>query len=268
MRVSTSSETMVIRFSSVSTLTRIDLLATADSASSLSGAASALRACQARACDAAGAAGTGPGVSRNTRSSSSSDTSPGRSSRSSVCGTSVPTVCSTGAGVPLTLLHHLLELVDQIGVGAFWLALVLFKLGENVLDAVDGEQDERDGLAGDRHAVAEFAHQGFGRVRQRFQARQAEESAGALDGVDQPEDVAENFGVVGLLLETHELDVDHVEAFVGFDQELSQQVVHAAALARGNAGRRGQFRPGRLSVALRRLISVAVEPHSSSLTAP
>ena len=34
----------------------------------------------------------GPGVSRNTRSSSSSETSPGRSGRSSVCGTRVPTV--------------------------------------------------------------------------------------------------------------------------------------------------------------------------------
>jgi hypothetical protein len=40
----------------------------------------------------------------------------------------------------------------------------------------------------------------------------------------------------GFLLEAHELDADHVEAFVGLDQELSKQIVHATALARGNAG--------------------------------
>ena len=111
-----------------------------------------------------------------------------------------------------------------------------FELGEDVLDPVDGEQDQRDGFAGHRHAVAEFAHQGFGRVRQRLETRQAEETAGALDGVDEAEDVAENFGVVRLLLETHELDVDHVEALVGFDQEFLEQVVHANSLRSGNAG--------------------------------
>ena len=66
----------------------------------------------------------------------------------------------------------------------------------------------------------------FGGVRQRFQARQTEESAGALDGVDEAENVVENLGVVRLLLETHELDVDHVEALVGLGQEFPEQVVH------------------------------------------
>ena len=54
----------------------------------------------------------------------------------------------------------------------------------------------------------------------------SEEAAGALDGVDEAEDVVENLGVVGLLLETHELDVDHIEAFVRLGQEFPQQVVH------------------------------------------
>ena len=95
LRVSTSSDTMVIRFSSVSTLTRIDLLATVASASSFAGFSPSDLSCRLgldwqrrpRGCRDAG-----PGVSRNTRSSSSSETSPGRSGRSSVCGTSVPTV--------------------------------------------------------------------------------------------------------------------------------------------------------------------------------
>ena len=236
LRVSTSSDTMVIRFSSVSTLTRIDLLATVASASSSSVAVAAGFCVLGLDCGAG--AGAGPGVSRNTRSSSSSETSPGRSGRSSVCGTSVPTVCGrTRRRSRARLLHHLLELADQVGVGAFRLALIRFKLGENFLDPVDGEQHQRDGLAGHRHAVAEFAHQGFGGVRQRLQARQAEEAAGALDGVDEAEDVAENFGVVRLLLETHELDVDHVEALVGLDQEFLEQVVHRSSLRSGNAGR-------------------------------
>jgi hypothetical protein len=108
---------------------------------------------------------------------------------------------------------------------------VSLKRGENVLDTVDAGQDECDGLAGDRHAIAKFAHQGFGRVRQRFQTRQAQESAGPLDGMDEAEHVAENFSIVGFLLEAHEFDADHVEAFVGFDQEVLEQVVHATALA-------------------------------------
>ena len=107
---------------------------------------------------------------------------------------------------------------------------MLLQLGEDFLDAVDGEQDQRDGIAGDRHAVAEFAHQGFGGVRQRLQPRQAEEAAGALDGVNEPENVGEDLGVVRLLLEAHELDVDHVETLVGLGQEFAQQVVHDNSL--------------------------------------
>ena len=111
LRVSTSSETMVIRCSSVSTLTRIDWLAilSASWTSATSGAA-ALRAGFALASlaaaararlpaparrglgdgAAAGAGATSVAVSRKARSRSSSETSPGRSGRSSTCSTSVP----------------------------------------------------------------------------------------------------------------------------------------------------------------------------------
>ena len=53
-----------------------------------------------------------------------------------------------------------------------------------------------------------------------------EKSAGPLDGVDEAENVVEDLGVVGILLETDEFDVDHVETFIGLGQELPQQVVH------------------------------------------
>ena len=178
---------------------------------------------------------SGPGASRNARSSSSSETSPGRSGRSSTWWTSEPRRrFGLGAGAASCRSmrrdrfgrRHMPEHADEIGVGAFRLALVLLEPAEHLLEPVDGRQDERDGLAGDRHAVAELAHQRFGGMRQRFEPRQPEKAAGALDGVDEAEDVVENLGVVGLLLETHELDVDHVEALVRLGEEFPQQVVH------------------------------------------
>jgi 3-isopropylmalate dehydratase small subunit len=48
--------------------------------------------------------------------------------------------------------------------------------------------------------------------------------------VHQAENVAENLGVVGILLETHELDVDHVETFVRLGDKFPQQVVHEKRL--------------------------------------
>ncbi len=124
--------------------------------------------------------------------------------------------------------------MDQIGVGTFRLALVGFKLGEDLLDTVDGGQHQRHSLAGDRRAVAEFAHQTFRGMGQRLKTRQAEKTAGTFDGMDEAEHVAEYLGVVGLLLKTNELDVDHIEALVGFDQKFLEQFVHRpAAFARG-----------------------------------
>ena len=120
-------------------------------------------------------------------------------------------------------LDHALQIGNQIVVGAVRLALVAFERFENFLDAVDGGEDERDGVVGRRQAVAKLAHQRLGGMRERFQPRQAEEAAGALDGVDETEDVIEDLGVVGILLETHELDVDHVETFVGLGHEFPQQ---------------------------------------------
>src|SRR5262249_13657457 len=118
------------------------------------------------------------------------------------------------------------ELADEVGVGAGRLLLLLLQVVENVLDPVDGGQDHRDGLAGHRHALAELAHQRLGGVRQRLEARQAEETAGPLDGMDEAENVVEDLGVIRILLEMHELDGDRVQALAGFGQKFTQQVVH------------------------------------------
>ena len=66
----------------------------------------------------------------------------------------------------------------------------------------------------------------FGGVGERLQTRQVEESAGSFDGVDEAEDVVEDLGVVGILLEADKLDIDHVDAFVRLRQEFPQQFVH------------------------------------------
>ena len=122
-----------------------------------------------------------------------------------------------------SIARHALELRDQILIVARLLRLMALELVEQRLDAVDGRQDQRDRLAGDRRAVAEIAHQRFGGMRQRFEPRQPEEAAGPLDGVNEAKDVVENLGVVRLLLEANELDVDDVEAFARLGQEFAQQ---------------------------------------------
>ena len=179
-------------------------------------------------------------VSWNARSSSSSDTSPGRNCRSRICGTNVPCsiagAAATGAGATAELgasrrwlegAHAQFDQrIDQILIGAFGLGLGGLEACENFLDAIDAGKDQRDRFRRDRHAVAEFAHQRLAGMGQRFEARQAEEAAGALDGVNQPENVIQNLGVVRILLEPHQLIVDRIQALVGFRQELPQKIVH------------------------------------------
>jgi hypothetical protein len=64
---------------------------------------------------------------------------------------------------------------------------------------------------------------------QGLQAGQTEESAGALDGVHQTEDVAQHRRVGGVALEPHELGVDGVEVLGALGQEFAQKVVHRFA---------------------------------------
>ena len=101
----------------------------------------------------------------------------------------------------------------------------------------DRAQDQRDGSAGHRHSVAEFSHQRLGGVSERFQARQSKKAAGALDGVNEPENVIEDFCVVRILLETNELVVDGIETLIGLGQKLTQQIVHEAKPSRKRGAR-------------------------------
>lgn len=83
-----------------------------------------------------------------------------------------------------------------------------------------------------RRAVAELAHQSLGGVSEGLQPRQTKKAASAFDGVNETENIIEDLGVVGILLETHKLDVDHVETFVGLGDKFPQQVVHKKRLRR------------------------------------
>ncbi len=124
----------------------------------------------------------------------------------------------------------MMKRIDQIGVGARRFGFGRLQLAENFLDTVDRAQDQRDGLAGHRHSVAEFPHQRLGRMGQRFEARQSEKAAGAFDRMNQPEDIIENLRVVRILLETNELIIDSIETLVGFGQKFPQQIVHETGL--------------------------------------
>jgi hypothetical protein len=67
-------------------------------------------------------------------------------------------------------------------------------------------------------------------MRQRFQPRQPQEAAGALDGVNQAEDVIQNLRVARVLLEPHQLIVDRIQALAGFGQKFPQQIIHETGL--------------------------------------
>ncbi len=82
-----------------------------------------------------------------------------------------------------------MKLHDQVLIVALRLGLGGLKAAENFLDAVDAAQNQRHRFGGHRHAVAEFAHQGLAGMGQRFKPRQTQEAAGALDGVNQAENV-------------------------------------------------------------------------------
>src|SRR6266704_4800487 len=74
-----------------------------------------------------------------------------------------------------------------------------------------------------RISVTASAVTGMG---QRFQPRQPEKAASALDGVDQTKNVIEDLRVIRILLEPNQLIIDRIQALVGLRQEFPQKIVH------------------------------------------
>ncbi len=143
--------------------------------------------------------------------------------------------------------RHPLQPFDQIAIGAGRFGLVALQFVEHLLDTVDGGKDERDGLAGDRRAVAEIAHQCFGGMRQRFEPRQCKKATGPFNRVNEAKDVAENLGVVRILLEANQLCIDNIKAFARLREKFAQQFVHELGLSAQHAKERtGCHAPVRL----------------------
>ena len=255
MRVSTSSETIVIRCSRVSTFTRIVwfLAAAVVSPSAASGllgprrlgplgfdglvpgGPASLRPRAARTAAGAGRRRTGgrrggnptrpvPGPTGRRPPDPSRDTSPGFSSRTTGSG-------STGSGGGAAAsgsrpLGHALQGGDQVVVRARGLRAGGFQIGQDRLEPVQRQENQGDRGRGGGHAVAEPAHQGFGGVRQGFEARKAEEPAGSLDRMHQSEDVPQDRLVIRILLEPNKFCIDRVEMLPALGQKLAKQVVH------------------------------------------
>ncbi len=123
-----------------------------------------------------------------------------------------------------------LQLIDQIEVIAFRLALFALDGRENFLDAVDGLQDQRDRVRRGGGAVAELAHDVLGRMGERFKAREIQKAARAFDRMHKAENAVENLLVARFLLEPHKLIVDDVETLIGLGHKLTQQIVHKTPL--------------------------------------
>jgi hypothetical protein len=105
-------------------------------------------------------------------------------------------------------------------------------------------------------------------VRQRFEARQPEEAAGSLDGVNEAKDVAEDLSVVRILLEADQLDVDNIEAsFVSVMNSRSRSSMKGGLSTRNATGRSGPLRAKSapvikpISVLVNGLILVAASKH-------
>ncbi len=122
--------------------------------------------------------------------------------------------------VDFLALGHGFELRDQVVVVAIGFVARGFETGKDDLDAVDRVQDQGHGNRGDlKLAVAEAAEQGFTGVRHGFKARKPEEPAGALNRVNQPENIVERLAIVRIGLEPDKFAIDNFKAFSRFGQE-------------------------------------------------
>ena len=106
--------------------------------------------------------------------------------------------------------------------------------GEQGADAVDHlQQHARAGRGQLQLAVPQPGEHVLPDVRDLLEPVEGQEAAGALDGVDRPEDAGQPLAGVGVLLEGDQVGVQLVEVLVTLDQELLDdvvQTVHACCL--------------------------------------
>ncbi len=88
----------------------------------------------------------------------------------------------------------------------------------------------------DELAVADLAEHVLAGMRHGLEPRQAEEAASTLDGVDEPEDVAEKRRIVRILLEPDELEIEHRQVLGRFGQKFTEEIVHGRVLGQVRRG--------------------------------
>jgi len=124
-------------------------------------------------------------------------------------------------------LRDRVEFALDLRIISVALGLILLDVSENLANAVDcfqkGGGDLRREL---EFMVAEMGEDRFGRVRDRFEPAECQESAGPLDGVDRAKDSLDDFGVAGIILERDDVLVHAVEVFDAFGKKFSDDGGH------------------------------------------
>ncbi len=127
---------------------------------------------------------------------------------------------------------HTVQLGDQLLVRALRLGAGSAQSGDDLLDAVQRGQHQADHRGGGRQLAvphpAEHVLPGMGHA---LQTRQAEEAAGALDGVHQAEDQGERSLVAGIALQLDQSEIQLGQRLVRLGQEFGQEVIHGARMA-------------------------------------
>ena len=115
-------------------------------------------------------------------------------------------------GAGFATFGEVIQALDQIGVVALGLGLGFLKHHQDRSNAVQAFQNQRHRIR--RHheiAFADFAEYVFASMRNGLQSRQTQKTAGSLDRVHKPENVAQQIFVVRILFELDQFDVKHRE---------------------------------------------------------
>ena len=127
---------------------------------------------------------------------------------------------------------------DQGCVVACRFGPCLAESGYDLLDAVNPDQHLADDIW--RHGqglVAKLAKHVFAGMSDAFEPWEAQEPAGALYGVHQPEDETERFGVIRRALQGNQSAVEFSQALVRLGQKVGKQIVHGSPLGSPVLGR-------------------------------
>ncbi len=124
--------------------------------------------------------------------------------------------------------------------------LVLIGLAPGPRDAIQAPPDHGDDVEEDtRHrdapmqpALAEVAQQAFGGMRERFEVREIEESAGPLDRVEGPKNTVERRPAIRVPLDRDQVAIELVQVFEAFDQEILDGQIQFAHPCRSSLLRR------------------------------